>query len=152
MRVAFDTSVLVAGSLARHAHAERARVWLHAAREGRIEALATTHAFAETWATLTAIPGEPRIDPTVATRVVERLARHVKPFALRWEDYRAALERCDDGRLRSGAVYDALHLLGAARHRADVFLTFNTRHFSALVREGDPRVVAPPDPPALLGD
>jgi hypothetical protein len=48
-------------------------------------------------------------------------------------------------------VYDALHLLGAARQHAEVFLTFNTRHFSALVREGDPRVVAPPDPPALLG-
>ena len=40
MRVAFDTSVLVAGSLARHAHAERARVWLHAARAGRILASA----------------------------------------------------------------------------------------------------------------
>lgn len=151
MRIAFDTSVLVAGSLARHAHAERARVWLHAAREGRIEALATTHAFAESWATLTAIAGEPRIDPGMATRVVERLARHVKPFALRWEDYRAALERCAEGHLRSGAVYDAVHLVGAARQGADVFLTFNTRHFSALAREGDPRIVAPPDPPALFG-
>ena len=150
MKVALDTSVLVAGSLARHPHAERARVWLQAAREGRIEALAATHAFAETWATLTAIPGDPRVDPAVATRVVERLARHVKPFSLRWEDYRAAFERCGDGRLRSGAAYDALHLAGAARQDADVFLTFNTRHFSALAREGDPRVVAPPDPPALL--
>lgn len=61
MKVAFDTSVLVAGSLARHPHAERARVWLQAAREGRVEALATTHAFAETWATLTALPGDPRV-------------------------------------------------------------------------------------------
>lgn len=150
MKVAFDTSVLVAGSLARHAHAERARVWLHAAREGRIEAVATSHAFAETWATLTAIPGDPRVDPAVATRVVERLARHVKPVALRWDDYRLAFERCEDGRLRSGALYDALHLVGAARQGAALFLTFNTRHFAALSREGDPRVVAPPDPPALL--
>ena len=109
------------------------------------------HAFAETWATLTASRGEPRIERTVASRVGGRPARHVKPFALRWEDYRAALERCDDGRLRSGALYDALHLLGAARQSADVFLTFNTRHFSALVREDAPRIVAPPDPPALLG-
>jgi predicted nucleic acid-binding protein len=150
VKVAFDTSVLVAGALARHAHAQRALAWLSAAREGRIEALAATHAFAETWATLTAIPGEPRIDPAVATRVVERLARHVRPFALRWEDYRAAFQRCGDGHLRSGAAYDALHLAGAARQAADVFLTFNTRHFSALAREGDPRIVAPPDPPALL--
>jgi predicted nucleic acid-binding protein len=151
MRVVFDTSVLVAGSLARHVHAERARVWLRAAREGRLEALASTHAFAETWATLTAIPGDPRIDPAVATRVVERLARHVKPFVLRWEDYRAALERCGDGHLRSGAAYDALHLAGATHQRADVLLTFNTRHFAALAGEGDPRVAAPPDPPALFG-
>lgn len=150
MKVAIDTSVLVAGALARHAHAPRALAWLHAAREGRIEAIATTHAFAEAWATLTAIPVEPRVDPAVATRVIERLARHVKPFALRWEDYRAAFQRCDDGHLRSGAAYDALHLVGAARRGAHVFLTFNTRHFSALAREGDPRIVAPPDPPALL--
>lgn len=150
MKVAFDSSVLVAGALARHAHAARALAWLHAARDGKIEALATAHAFAETWATLTALPGEPRIDPTVATRVVERLARHVKPFALRWEDHRAAFERCGDARLRSGAVYDALHLAGAARQGADILLTFNTRHFSALARDGDPRIVAPPDPPALL--
>jgi predicted nucleic acid-binding protein len=150
VRVAFDTSVLVAGALAQHAHAQRAFAWLHAARGGRIAALATTHAFAETWATLTAIPGEPRIDPAVASRVIERLALHVKPFSLRWEDYRAAFQRCGDGGLRSGAVYDALHLVGAARQGADVFLTFNTRHFSALAREGDPRIAAPPDPPALL--
>jgi predicted nucleic acid-binding protein len=150
MKVAFDTSVLVAGSVARHVHEERARVWFRAAREGDVLAIASTHAFAETWATLTAIPVEPRIAPAAATRLIERLARHVKPVALRWEDYRVALERCSDRGLRSGAVYDALHFVAAARQGAEVFLTLNTRHFLPFAVEGEPRIVAPPDPPALL--
>jgi predicted nucleic acid-binding protein len=150
VRVAFDTSVLVAGSVADHVHEERARIWFRGAREGRFDAIATTHAFAETWATLTAIPVDPRIAPTAAERVIARMVRHIKPIPLRWEDYGSAFARCVDGGLRSGAVYDALHLVAAARQGAEVFLTFNTRHFKPMTVDGGPRVVAPPDPPALL--
>jgi predicted nucleic acid-binding protein len=151
VKVAFDTSVLVAGSVAGHVHEQRARVWFRAAREKRIEAVATTHAFAETWAALTALPVAPRIAPDAAERVIRRLARYVRPAVLRWEDYRSALARCTERGLRSGSAYDALHFVGAAREGADVFLTFNTRHFEALAAAGDPRIVAPPDPPRLLG-
>jgi predicted nucleic acid-binding protein len=150
VKVAFDTSVLVAGSVARHVHEERARVWFRAAREGRFEAITTTHALAETWATLTAIPVEPRIAPAAAERVIERLVRHIKPVALRWDDYRSAINRCGERGLRSGMVYDALHFVAAGRQGADLFLTFNTRHFTSLATDDGPRIVAPPDPPALL--
>lgn len=67
MKVAFDTSVLVAGSVARHVHEERARVWFRAAREGRFEAITTTHALAETWVALTAIPVEPQQPPNASS-------------------------------------------------------------------------------------
>ena len=74
----------------------------------------------------------------------------MEPVALGWEDYRSALRRCGELGFRSGAIYDALHLVAAGRHAADVLLTFDTRHFTPLVGEDGPRVVAPPDPPALL--
>jgi predicted nucleic acid-binding protein len=150
VKVVFDTSVLVAGTVAGHAHQERARIWFGAARERRFQAMATTHAFAESWATLTAIPVEPRIAPTAAERIVDRLVRHIQPVTLEWEDYRLALERCGERGVRSGAIYDALHLIAAERQKADLFLTFNTRDFNGLARDDGPRIVAPPDPPELL--
>jgi hypothetical protein len=72
------------------------RTWFQAAREGKFEAITTTHALAETWATLTAIPVEPRIAPAAVERVIERLVRHIKPIALRWDDYKSAMQRCGE--------------------------------------------------------
>jgi predicted nucleic acid-binding protein len=152
LRVAFDTSVLVAGSVVGHAEEARAAVWLSAARDGHIEAFACQHAFAETWATLTAIPIEPRLPPDIARSVVERLSRHIKPVALRWGDYQGAMARCGARALRSGAIYDALHLVVAERTDARALLTFNVRHFTRLAAEDSSlRIVAPPDP-AGFGD
>jgi hypothetical protein len=107
---------------------------------------------AETWATLTAIPVEPRIAPAAVERVIERLVRYIKPIALRWDDYKSAMQRCGERGLRSGTVYDALHYINAARQDADLFLTFNTRHFIPLAADDGPRIVAPPDPPGLLDE
>jgi len=149
VKVAFDTSVIVAGAVAGHRLRERARPWLAAAQEGRLETLVTSHALAEVWATLTALPISPRLAPAMVERVVERFARHTTPVDLTWEDYSAAIRRCGDRGLRSGAVYDALHLVAAERHRAEVLLTFDTRHFVRLAGEGSPRILAPPDPPGL---
>lgn len=39
------------------------------------------------------------------------------------------MQRCGERGLRSGALYDALHFVAAARQEADILLTFNTRHF-----------------------
>lgn len=54
--------------------------------------------------------------------------------------------------LPSGTVYDALHFVAATRQKADLFLTFNTRHFIPMTLDDGPRIVAPPDPPALLDE
>ncbi len=150
MKVAFDTSVLVAASIVGHPHEARALAWVHAARRGEVDGAMSTHALAETWATLTALPIEPRVAPTAAARVVERLAEHLDVVEISTPVYREAIRRCSDRGHRSGALYDALHLVTAEQWGADVLLTFNTAHFTRLAREGGPRVLAPPDPPSVV--
>ena len=44
--------------------------------------------------------------------------------------------------LSSGAIYDALHLMGARAAQCDELLTFNGRHFEALA-PGDALVAQP---------
>jgi predicted nucleic acid-binding protein len=149
VKIAFDTSVVIAGSLVGHVHAERASVWLDAARQRRFDARVTSHGLAEAWATLSALPIEPRLAPATVLRLVERFQQHVAVLELTWDDYRRAIERCADRGLRSGAVYDALHLVAAERWDADVMLTFNVRHFERLSASERPRIAAPPDPPGL---
>ncbi len=149
MRVLLDTSVLVAAAVVGHAHERRALVWLTAARAGGIQAAVTAHGCAEAWATLTALPVSPRIDATLAERVVFGLAAALEVVDLTWADYRAAMARCGDRGLKSGALYDALHLVGAERWGADALITFNARDFERLAISTSPRVVVPPDPPEV---
>ncbi len=149
MKVLFDTSVVVAGTLAGHVHERRAQPWLAAAHEGLIEALISYHGLAETWATLSALPVEPRIPPASALRLVLRLRDRMRPCDLPWSVYERALQRCSDRGLRSGSVYDALHLLTAEHWGAAVLLTFNSKHFLRLAGPDSPRILVPSDPPGL---
>jgi len=106
-------------------------------------------ALAQTWATLTALPVEPRVAPALAERMVDRVAEHLGVLELSHEDYRGAIRRCGDHGLRSGAVYDALHLVAGERWQADVVLTFNLHDFRRLAVEQGPRLAVPLDPPAI---
>ena len=145
--VLFDTSVLVAASVAAHPHHARARVWVEAARKGRLKMVIASHGLAETWATLTAMPLEPRLTGEQARRIVDGL-RGLATIATAGGDVTmAASARCAELGLRSGAVYDALHV--AVAPKADVLLTFNVRDFERLVQPDGPRVVVPPDPPRV---
>lgn len=151
MRVAFDTSVIVAGSIAGHVHEPRAAVWLEAVRESRVTACTTTHALAETWATATSLPVEPQIAPVLVERLIERFREHIEIVDLTENDYHRAMRRCGERSLRSGAIYDALHLVAAERWEADIFLTFNVGDFTRLTLAGGPRITLPPDPPEVDG-
>jgi hypothetical protein len=63
--------------------------------------------------------------------------------------YPAAVTRCNARSLRSGAVYDALHLITAELESADLLLTFNVGDFARMSEPDGPRIIAPPDPPGL---
>ena len=148
MKVAFDTSVIVAALLEQHPDHRRARWWLATGR--RLERVASWHAYAEVWAVLTALPIEPRVSPEVAVAVLERVRRSLHFAAARAATYPTAVRRCSARGLRSGAVYDALHLVTAEIEAADLFLTFNLDDFTRLAEPGGPRLAAPPDPPGMV--
>jgi predicted nucleic acid-binding protein len=147
VKIALDTSVIVAAVIADHPQHARASWWLRTRR--RMERIASWHAYAEAWAVLTALPIEPRVSGEVAAAVLERLRRSVRFVAPRAATYPTAVGRCSAHGLRSGAIYDALHLVTAEGEAAELFLTFNIEDFTRLAEPNGPRIVAPPDPPGM---
>jgi predicted nucleic acid-binding protein len=146
-KLALDTSVLVAALVEPHPFHARAFRWIDAVSTGRAKAECSWHAAAETWSVLTRLPLEPPISPALAEVAVDRLLQRVEAVEVDRETYRAAVRRCSERGLRSGALFDALHLLSAERRGVDAFVTFNRSDFERMLAEGSPRLVVPPDPP-----
>lgn len=142
MKIAFDTSVLVAGLLEAHPGFTNASLWLDEADGGDVQAVWTTHAYAETWSVLTRLPLAERLDPAAVNDLLRALVAIQPPVALSIEDYEAAAERCARAEARSGAIFDALHLVVAERLEAEALLTFNVRDFTRL--SSRIRVLTPP--------
>ena len=92
MKVAFDTSVLVAAFVEDHPNHERAVWWLTTRR--KLTRIAHWHAYAETWSVLTALPIEPRVSGDVAASVLERAAKAIDFVAARRSTYPTAVRRC----------------------------------------------------------
>ena len=147
MRIAFDTSVIVAGTHDMHPHHARAIVWIDAVLQQRITGMITWHALAEIWSVLTRMPAPARLSPEQAMRVVRRLQGVFQILQLEPSTYNEALERCTSRGLFSGVVFDALHLVGAEHAEADALVTFNGADFVRLTIPTSPRIIVPPDPP-----
>ena len=111
--------------------------------QGRMQGAITTHGLAELFATLTALPLKPRLSPIEVHKMLElSVLAHFKVIALSAKHYTEAIALTARQGLYSGAIYDALHLVGARTAGCDELLTFNLRHFHALA-PGDPLVVSP---------
>lgn len=147
MKVAFDSSVLIAGTHDGHPHHRRAIVWIDAVLDGRITGVLTWHALAEIWSVLTRLPVPARLSPEQALRVVRGIQGVFQLQSLEPSVYDEALQRCTDRGFASGVVFDALHLVGAEHAGADAIVTFNGADFLRLASPTSPRVVVPPDPP-----
>ena len=147
MKVAFDTSVIVAAVVEAHPQHARASWWLRSS--GGLERVAAWHAYAEAWAVLTALPIEPRLSGNVAAAVLDRVRSIIRFVPPRAATYPDAVARCNARSLRSGAVYDALHLVSAEKEAAELLLTFNVTDFTRMAEPGGPRIIAPPNPPGL---
>jgi predicted nucleic acid-binding protein len=98
---------------------------------------------------LTRLPIDPAISPPLATVAVERLAALLTVIEVPRDIYWRAMQRCSAQGLRSGALFDAVHLVSAEASGAAAFVTFNPGDFTRLAIEGGPLVVVPPDPPGF---
>ena len=143
MKVCYDTSVLVAALLQQHPHHAVAFPHLRAIHEGGVEAHLTTHALAELFATLTALPLKPRLLPADVQRLLQTsVLSHCVVIPLGPQEYQTAIALTAAQNLSSGAVYDALHLVGARSAACLKLYTLNPRHFRALA-PGDSLIVSP---------
>lgn len=149
MKVCFDTSVLVPALVSPHPFHARARCWVEAAAREEIQGVMGWHAAAETWSVLTRLPISPPVTARAAEQLVERLIQHIRPVAMTSALYRKAIRRCAERGERSGAIFDALHLVAAEVSRSDVLVTLNPADFERLSSENGPRIVVPPDPPRV---
>lgn len=141
MTTALDTSVLVAGLVRAHPHHQRALPWITGGKRGAY--VTAAHALAETWATLTVLPLEPRVTGDQAREMLLRLRKRIATTAMSDAVYRRAIDRCVARGLRSGAIYDALHLVAAEAQGAEVLLTFNVADFERLAGPDSPQIRAP---------
>lgn len=138
MKVLLDTSVLVP-ALPQH---EKAVPHLEAATRKDIDLFVSTHALAECYSSLTALPLSPQVTPGQAHRLIrENVVARADIVELGAGDYLSALQRMSDLGLRSGAIYDALHILCAETVSAQELRTLNGRDF---------RRMPPADPTQLV--
>ncbi len=109
--IGLDTSVAVPLLVQTHrAHPAVTRWW-----GGRPVALCG-HALAETYSVLTRLPGDIRLEPSDAARLLEE--RFAAPFSLSHEIAKALPVTLSRLGIAGGAVYDALIGLAAAEHGA----------------------------------
>jgi predicted nucleic acid-binding protein len=149
VKVLADTSVLVAALSSVHVHHARARVWLQAAEEKKLELGLTLHAIAETYSVLTRIPYPAKFSAVKAKKALEDIAAISTMIDADGALYFATVDRCVSLGLVSGAIFDGLHVLAAERWGADAVLTFNEADFVRLSLPTSPKVIVPPDPPAV---
>lgn len=111
--LALDTSVAVPLLVRTHrSHADVARWW-----EGREVAL-SGHALAETYSVLTRLPGDLRLAPVDAARLLAE--RFVAPLVLGVDVAARVADVLGRLGVAGGAVYDALVALAAVEHGADL--------------------------------
>ena len=111
--LALDTSVAVPLLVRTHrAHSDVVRWW-----NGRPIALCG-HALAETYSVLTRLPGDLRVSPADAARLVNE--RFEKPLLLEPEMAGRVPDVLSDLGIAGGAVYDGLVGLAAREHGAEL--------------------------------
>ncbi len=133
MKVCFDTSVLVAAVVDQLANHESACACFVQYSQGKNRGCCSTHALAECYATLTALPLPRKIQAAEARILIEEnFIKRLEILELSQVDYAAALTRSSQLGLVSGVVYDALHLIAAERASCQRIYTYNLVHFNRL--------------------
>lgn len=144
-RFAVDTSVIVAASVAAHARHRDATSELESRLDAEDVMLIPAHSLAEAYSVLTGQPPPGRLSPAAARDVLQRFVDAAESLVgLGGDDYLELLRRAADRGVAGGRTYDSLIAEAARIGEAEVFLTFNTRHFVGItsgieVREPESR-------------
>jgi predicted nucleic acid-binding protein len=139
-----DTSVLVRAVVQNLPSHQKARPYLEAARDDHAIVAITTHALAELYATITSLPTRPQHTPEEAAALTDRVAALLHVVDLQAGDYQAAIRRMVEHDLSSGAIYDALHVVGAEKVEAEELVTFNGRDFRRMPPEAPTQLLVLP--------
>jgi predicted nucleic acid-binding protein len=143
VKTCFDTSALVAALLQQHPQHSIAFPRLQAVKASTEQGHLTTHGLAELFATLTALPLKPILHPRDVERIIQQsILPYFIMIPLTAEHYRDAIQLTVKQNLSSGAIYDALHLIGARSADCTALYTLNLRHFRSLA-PGDSIIALP---------
>jgi predicted nucleic acid-binding protein len=133
MQVFLDTSVLVAASVLAHPHHARALPLMRRLVDRLDEGTICAHSIAETYATLTRLPLQPRIQPSEAHRLIaDNILPNVRVIALTPAMYATAITTMIEGGYIGAKIYDALLLTCAASANVERVYTFNLGDFLTL--------------------
>ncbi len=125
----FDTSALIAAMVQEEEHHSAALKALAGAADG----FTSTHAIAETFATLTSGRLQVQLTPAEAAQVIDaNVIQRLRVVDIGLSDYQQAIRNSQTVGARGGAIFDMLHLQAARRGSANRILTINVRHFQAF--------------------
>ncbi len=128
---------MVSAVCAWHEHHGAAEAEITRRLEQRQPLLVAAPALIEAYAVLTRLPPPHRVSPRDALTLLDANFIVVgRTIALDGREYRALLRSAPDRAIVGGRVYDAVIAECALRGKADVLLTFNTRHFASFARPG----------------
>jgi predicted nucleic acid-binding protein len=144
VKVLFDTSTLVAAMVAGHpAHAAALPRLLRV--KDRVDAgFVAAHSLAELYATLSRLPVNPRISPTLALQLIQHNVIDIcQIIALSADDYVHLLNHLASLEIVGGVIYDALLLHAAWLSSAEQVVTLNPRDFRRAYPQLADKIVSP---------
>lgn len=135
MKVLFDTSVIVAGTVSQHPQHSVCYDQLQNARTHHIHGYLSAHSLAEAYSVLTRLPIHPRIQADQAEQLILDLLEYMEIVPLTSTDYLTAINQMKTLNLTGGGIYDSIIAQAALKTSVDAILTLNPKHF---VRLGEP--------------
>lgn len=144
MKAYFDTTILVAASVADHSHHNPAIAALELSQGGKIESYTSGHGLSEVYAVLTRTPFHPAVYPSEAVRILQQnILPFFKLITITPQMYIETIRECADRGWIGGRIYDAIHLCCAREADCERIYTFNVRHFQQLAPDLAQRICAP---------
>lgn len=143
MKVYIDTNYAIGLTLQTHDHHGRALTWLKGYKSRALTFHAGLHLLAEAYSTLTNGQYYPFTPAVLRSRLLTNIESMIDLTPQVGADYTRAFALADALDLRSGGIYDALHLACAERLGAEELWTFNERHFMRFHALTAVRIVVP---------